>query len=57
MQTQIKGRGSNQEIVLSKELSFQHITLEERSAKYDGKLNLDGEYDWGTPVGREAWCE
>ena len=22
------------------------------SAEYDGKLMLDGEYDWGKPVGR-----
>ena len=30
-------------------------TLEERAAEYDGKLMLDGEYDWGEPVGREVW--
>ena len=29
--------------------------LEERAAEYDGKLMLDGEYDWGDPVGREIW--
>ena len=57
MQAQIKEWESSQEIVLSKELSFQHKTLEERATKYDGKLNLDGEYDWGMPVGREVWCE
>lgn len=34
---------------------FRHKTLEERSAEYDGKLMLDGEYDWGDPVGREIW--
>lgn len=34
---------------------FCHKTLEERAEKYDGRLNLDGEYDWGQPVGREAW--
>jgi len=34
---------------------FRHKTLEERAAEYDGKLNLDGEYDWGEPVGREVW--
>lgn len=35
--------------------SFCHKTLEDRAEKYDGKLNLDGEYDWGQPVGREVW--
>lgn len=35
--------------------AFPHKTLEERAAEYDGKLNLDGEYDWGEPVGREIW--
>ena len=34
---------------------FRHRTLEERAAEFDGKLMLDGEYDWGEPVGREAW--
>ncbi|MBQ7774865.1 MAG: AbrB/MazE/SpoVT family DNA-binding domain-containing protein [Lachnospiraceae bacterium] len=40
-------------IMLSK--PFRHKTLEERAAEFDGKLNLDGEFDWGVPVGREAW--
>ena len=35
--------------------SFRHKTLEERAAEFDGKLMLDGEYDWGEPVGREVW--
>ena len=30
--------------------SFRHKTLEERSAEFDGKLMLDGEYDWGEPI-------
>jgi len=34
---------------------FRHKTLEERAAEFDGKLMLDGEYDWGEPVGREVW--
>ncbi len=34
---------------------FRHKTLEERAAEYDGKLNLDGEFDWGEPTGREIW--
>ena len=35
--------------------SCRHKTLEERAAEFDGKLMLDGEYDWGDPVGREVW--
>lgn len=34
---------------------FHHKTLEERASEYDGKLMLDGEYDWGDPAGREIW--
>lgn len=34
---------------------FRHKTLEERAAEFNGKLMLDGEYDWGEPVGREVW--
>ena len=34
---------------------LEHKTLEERAAEYDGNLMLDGEYDWGEPIGREAW--
>ncbi|MBR3507443.1 MAG: AbrB/MazE/SpoVT family DNA-binding domain-containing protein [Lachnospiraceae bacterium] len=34
---------------------FRHKTLEERAAEYDGNLMLDGEFDWGDPVGREVW--
>lgn len=33
----------------------RHKTLEERAAEFDGKLLLDGEYDWGDSVGREVW--
>lgn len=33
----------------------RHKTLEERAAEFDDKLNFDGEYNWGEPVGREAW--
>lgn len=44
---------SNGTIVLSK--TFRHRTLEERAAEYGGQLNLDGEYDWDAPVGREVW--
>ena len=40
-------------ITLSK--PFRHKTLEERAAEYNGRLMLDGEYDWGEPVGREVW--
>lgn len=34
---------------------FRHKTLEEGAAEFDGKLMLDGEYDWGEPTGREVW--
>lgn len=44
---------SNGVIVLVK--TFRHKTLEERVKEFGGKLNLDGEYDWGEPVGREVW--
>lgn len=44
---------SNGVIMLVK--PFRHKTLEERVAEYGGKLDLDGEYDWGEPVGREIW--
>ncbi len=44
---------SNGVITLTK--TFRHKTLEERAAEYGGNLNLDGEYDWGEPVGREVW--
>ena len=41
--------------VITLKKTFKHKTLEERAAEYNGQLNLDGEYDWGTPVGREVW--
>lgn len=44
---------SEGKIVLLK--AFRHKTLEERAAEFDGKLNLDGEFDWGEPEGRERW--
>lgn len=44
---------SNGVITLVK--AFRHRTLEERTAEFGGKLDLDGEYDWGESVGREAW--
>ena len=34
---------------------FRHKNLEERAERYGGKLNLNGEYDWGERVGREGW--
>ena len=40
-------------IMLSKQ--HRHISLEERASLYGGSLKLDGEYDWGDPVGREIW--
>lgn len=44
---------SNGVIMLVK--AFKHKTLEERVAEFGGKLNVDGEYDWGEPAGREVW--
>ncbi len=44
---------SNGQILLTK--PFRHKTLEERAADYGGKLDLDGEFDWGQPTGREVW--
>ena len=44
---------SNGMITLVKQ--FRHKTLEERTVEYGGKLNLDGEFDWGEPTGREIW--
>ena len=41
--------------VIILEKPFRHKTLEERAAEYDGKLDVDGEFDWGEPVGREIW--
>ena len=46
-------RVSNGVITLIK--PFRHRSLEERAAEFDGKLMLDGEYDWGELVGREVW--
>ena len=40
-------------ILLSK--PFRHKTLEERAEAFGGELHLDGEFDWGNPVGREVW--
>lgn len=55
MQAQKRETEICQEIRFSEERSFQHKTLEERATEFGGKLNLDGEYDWGIPVGREIW--
>jgi len=44
---------SNGIITLSK--PFRHKTLEERAAEFDGKLIINGEYDWDEPVGKEVW--
>ena len=41
--------------VIILEKKFKHKTLEERAAEFGGNLNLDGEFDWGEPVGREEW--
>ncbi len=41
--------------VITLEKTMRHKTLEERAMEYGGRLMLDGEYDWGEPVGREVW--
>ena len=41
--------------VIILEKTFKHKTLEERAAEFGGNLKLDGEFDWGEPVGREVW--
>lgn len=41
--------------VIKLEKVFKHKTLEQRAAEFGGELGLDGEYDWGEPVGREVW--
>lgn len=33
----------------------RHRSLEERAEEYGGRLELDGEYDWGQKLGRESW--
>lgn len=35
--------------------SNRHKTLEERAEKFNGELNLDGEFQWGESIGREVW--
>ena len=35
--------------------TFRHQKLEEGAEKFGGKLNLDGEYEWDKPEGREVW--
>ena len=44
---------SNGVIMLAKPL--RHKTLEERAAEFGGKLDLDGEFNWREPEGREIW--
>ena len=44
---------SNGIITLAK--PFRHKPLEERAAEFDGRLMIDGEYDWDEPAGKEVW--
>ena len=58
MQTQVKEWGNSQGIRLSKEvLKSAGIELNEilDVSVANGVITLDGEYDWGGPVGREIW--
>ena len=41
----------------SKNNIFEHKSMEELAAKFDGQLNLDGEFDWPPAAGRECWNE
>ena len=41
--------------IITLTIPVRHKTLEERAVEFNGKLMLDGEYDWGNPVGREVW--
>ena len=41
------------EITIKKQ--SRHITLRERAAEYNGYLNLDNDFDWGEPQGKELW--
>ena len=34
---------------------YNHKTLEERAAVFGGKINVDDEFDWGEPMGKEMW--
>ena len=43
----------NGKIIIEK--AVRHRTLEERAAKYGGKIGPYQEFDWGEPVGREVW--
>jgi len=43
----------NGKIILSK--SFQHRTLVERAAEFDGNFNLSEEISWSEPQGNEVW--
>ena len=58
MQAQVKEWENSQDIFWDVKASnganpsvkpLRHKTLEERAAEFDGKLMLDGEYDWGEP--------
>lgn len=54
MQTQVKLCENSKENRIAKDVLL-HRSLEERAAEYDGQLHLDGEFDWGEPIGRERW--
>ena len=50
------GRNDNVWRIIERRLEVvEALNMEERAAEFDGKLMLDGEYDWGEPVGREVW--
>ena len=45
---------SFEKMVLMTLKAFRHKTLEERASEFDVKLDLDEEFDWGEPEGRET---
>ncbi len=50
---ELRVTAENGKIIIEK--NIRHKTLEERAGDFGGKLGPYEEYDWGEPVGREAW--
>ena len=55
LKKELKEESKKLDEMIKLEKNFRHKTLEERVKRYEGKINLDGEYDWGEIVGREKW--
>lgn len=52
---ELKEESKKLDEMIKLEKNFRHKTLEECVKRYEGKINLAGEYDWGESVGREKW--